>query len=216
MLIFGSKGFSKEILDILIKNQEETKDLVFYDDVNHFTNPFLFDRYPILNSIEQAQAYLNQVDNRFTIGIGNPYLRKRICDKFTAIGGKLVSTISNDSKIGTFETSLGIGCNVLHGVIISNSTTVGMGCIIYFNSILTHDCVLGDFVEVSPSVNILGRSKIDSYTQIGSNSTILPDLEIGKNVVIGAGSIVTKNVPDNKLVYGNPAKIIKDITPLSF
>ena len=189
---------------------------MFYDDVNHFDPPFLFDKYPILNSIELAQTYFNQVDNKFTIGIGNPYLRKNIYDKFTLIGGKLVSTVSKDSKIGTFETSIGTGCNVLHGVIISNSTKIGMGCILYFNSIITHDCVLGDFVEVSPSVNILGRSKIDSYSQIGSNSTILPDLEIGKNVIVGAGSVVTKNIPDNKLVYGIPAKIIKDLTPLSF
>lgn len=216
MLIVGAKGFSKEILDTLIKNQEETKDLVFYDDVNHYDHPFMFDKYPILNTFELAQKYLNQIDNKFTIGIGNPYLRKKIFDKFTLIGGELVSTVSKDSKIGTFETNIGTGCNILHGVIISNSSTIGMGCILYFNSILTHDCVLGDFVEVSPSVNILGRSKIDSYTQIGSNTTILPDLEIGKNVIIGAGSVVTKNIPDNKLVYGNPAKIIKDLTPLSF
>lgn len=46
---------------------------------------------------------------------------------------------------------------------------------------------------------------------IGGNTVIMPGVTIGNNVTIGAGSVVTKNVPDNKLAFGNPCKIIKDI-----
>ena len=70
---------------------------------------------------------------------------------------------------------------------------------------------LGDFVQISPGVSILGRSKIGDFTLIGAGAIILPDIEVGKNCVIGAGSVVTKNVPDNTLVFGNPAKKIKTI-----
>jgi acetyltransferase-like isoleucine patch superfamily enzyme len=63
---------------------------------------------------------------------------------------------------------------------------------------------------------LLGRSIINSFSQIGANSTILPDVKIGKNVVIGAGSVVTKNIPDNCMALGVPAKIIKELNPLEF
>lgn len=46
---------------------------------------------------------------------------------------------------------------------------------------------------------------------IGANSTVLPGVTIGSNIVIGAGSVVTKDVPDNVVVAGNPAKIVKTI-----
>nr|WP_250349320.1 DapH/DapD/GlmU-related protein [Flavobacterium anhuiense] len=47
------------------------------------------------------------------------------------------------------------------------------------------------------------------FSQIGANSTILPKVKIGKNVIVGAGSVVTKDIPDNCLVVGVPARIIK-------
>jgi acetyltransferase-like isoleucine patch superfamily enzyme len=51
-------------------------------------------------------------------------------------------------------------------------------------------------------------------TFIGSNATLLPNISIGNNVTIGAGSVVTKNIPDNCLVMGIPAKVIKELEPL--
>lgn len=49
---------------------------------------------------------------------------------------------------------------------------------------------------------------------IGGNATILPHIIIGRNVVIGAGSVVTENIPDNKVAVGNPAKIIKNASDI--
>ncbi|HCN9213680.1 TPA: N-acetyltransferase, partial [Escherichia coli] len=50
---------------------------------------------------------------------------------------------------------------------------------------------------------------IGENSSIGANSTILPGVKIGRNCMIGAGSVVTKDVPDNALVLGNPARIVK-------
>ena len=52
----------------------------------------------------------------------------------------------------------------------------------------------------------LKQTIIGDRVRIGSNSTILP-VRIGNNVIIGAGSVVTKDIPDNCVAYGNPAKI---------
>jgi len=206
MLIVGAKGFAKEVLEICHHNNE-LENLVFYDDVNDDVNGLLFDKFPILKSIEEAKNYFDKVDNRFTIGIGNPQLRQKITKKFENLGGIITSTISKKSDIGSYGVIIGNGSNILDGVKISNDVTIGKSAIIYYNSIITHDCKVGDFVEISPNVTILGRATIDSLTQLGSGSTILPDVNIGKNVVVGAGSVVTKDVPDNCTVVGIPAKI---------
>ncbi len=211
MVIIGAKGFAKEVLEIL-HQLDQLDNLVFYDDLNKNAPKVLFGRFPVLKSFIDASNHFKIGDNSFTIGLGNPILRKKMYDKFIAIGGKLDSTISPYAKIGSFGNQLGVGCNIMNGAIISNGVTMGKGCIVYFNSIISHDCIIGDFVEISPSVNILGSAQIDSYSQIGSNATILPNIKIGKNVIVGAGSVVTKDVPDNCLVVGVPAKLKKRLS----
>ena len=215
MLIIGAKGFAKEVLEI-VHQLNELDQLAFYDDVNSDVPEKLFNQFPVLKNIDEATHYFKTVDNRFTIGIGNPVLRKQLSEKFIAIGGVLTSTISPKATIGSFDIETGCGSNILSGAIFSNSTKLGKGCIVYYNSIITHDCNIGDFVEISPNVTLLGRSEIGSYSQIGANVTILPKISIGSNVIVAAGAVVTKNVPDNCLIMGIPAKVIKALTPLKF
>jgi sugar O-acyltransferase (sialic acid O-acetyltransferase NeuD family) len=214
MILVGAKGFAKEVFEIVFKNKQ-SESIVFYDDINLNGTQTIFEDYLVLQSIEEAKDYFEKKDNRFTIGVGNPILRKKMFDKFTQIGGIPTSTISVDAKIGSKEVIVGVGTTILDGAIISNSVTIGTGCILYYNAILTHDCKVGDFVEISPAAILLGRCTVGSYTQIGANSTILPDITIGSNVIVGAGAIVTKNVPDNCVVYGNPAKIIRYLDPVN-
>jgi acetyltransferase-like isoleucine patch superfamily enzyme len=72
-----------------------------------------------------------------------------------------------------------------------------------------HNSVIGDFVTIAPNAVILGNVNIGYCSYIGSNSTILPDINIGNNVIIGAGAVVTKDVPDNKIMVGNPGRELK-------
>lgn len=209
MLIVGAKGFAKEVLEVCHQNNE-LENLVFYDDVNQDIGEQLFNKFPILKSIEDAKSYFETIDNRFTIGIGNPHLRKMLVEKFEGIGGVLASTISSKSDIGSYEVYINNGANILDGVKISNDVKIGKSAIIYYNSIITHDCKIGNYVEISPNVTVLGRVSVGNFAHLGAGSTILPNINIGKNVVVGAGSVVTKDVPDNCTVVGIPAKVIKE------
>ncbi|SIT97395.1 sugar O-acyltransferase, sialic acid O-acetyltransferase NeuD family [Epilithonimonas bovis DSM 19482] len=209
MLIVGAKGFAKEVLEVC-NQQNELENLMFYDDVNDDIGNQLYGQFPILKSIEDAKEYFQNIDNRFTIGIGNPSLRKMMYEKFIAIGGVFTSLISTTAIIGHYNVEIMEGVNILDGVKVSNDVKIGLGTMIYYDSIITHDCFIGNFVEVSPNVKVLGRAIVQDFVHLGAGCIIFPDINIGKNAIIGAGAVVNKDIPDNCIAVGVPAKIIKN------
>ena len=213
MLIIGAKGFAKEVLEIIYQQDSDlTENLVFYDDVTIDGPNFLYDKYPILKTKEAAIKYFKTVDQRFVLGIGNPFLRYKLTSVFETLGGMLTSTISTKAGIGKHEISIGIGCNVFEQTIISNDVSIGKGVIVYYNSLITHDVSVGDFVELSPGVVLLGRCKVGDFAHIGSGATILQDIKVGKGSIVAAGAVVTRDVPDYCMVAGVPAVFKKQLT----
>lgn len=207
MVIIGAGGFAKELLEVVLQ-ETPLKKIAFYDDTTKDGPTELFGRFPILKNSEDLLQHFHQYGNDFTLGIGGTQIRRQLFKKISDIGGNLVSAIDNRASIGTFS-QLGLGCNVLSQACISNDSQIGIAALIYYNGIITHDCILGDFVEISPGATLLGRVNIGDFTQIGANATVLGRVKIGKNCLVGAGAVVTKDVPDNAVVAGIPARVIR-------
>lgn len=207
MLIIGAKGFASEVFSVLMDNNYQ-EEIFFYDDVNRYDKNFLYGKQ-INTSINQIEFNNEIFSNHFTIGIGNPKLRKLLDEKFTLRGFELISVISNKAFISNFNVKIESGVVILPFASISPNVVIGRGAMIYYNSIITHDCIIGDYVEISPGATILGNCQIGSLTHLGSNCTILPKIKIGNNVIVAAGAVVTKDVPDNCMVAGIPAKVKK-------
>jgi len=215
MIIIGAKGFAKEVLEVL-HQLNQLENIVFYDDVNTDTPTLLYGQFPILKSISEAENYFKTTDNKFTIGIGNPVLRKKLYEKFIAVGGVFSSTISPKASIGNFGNTIRDGSNVMTGTVITNDVTIGKGVLINLNCTVGHDSIVGEFVELSPGVHISGNCIIGDYSVLGTNATVLPKVIIGRNVIVGAGAVVSKDLPDNCVAVGIPAKVIKELPQLEF
>ena len=99
--------------------------------------------------------------------------------------------LGNKTDIGAFTY-----INAKYGVIIEDEVQVGSHCSIY--SISTIDNTSGEVI-------------LKTNCKIGSHSTVLPGVTIGKNSIIGAHSLVNTDIPDNVVAYGVPAKVIKTI-----
>lgn len=89
------------------------------------------------------------------------------------------------------------------GIFIGDGVLIGHNVVI---ATLNHDLHPEKRQGMHPKPVKIGRN-----VWIGSNSTILPGVTVGDNAVIGAGSVVTRDVPENMVVAGNPAKVIKSI-----
>lgn len=102
------------------------------------------------------------------------------------------------------------GCQILAHATLCTEVAMGEGCIINTAASVDHECRLGDGVHVAPGAILTGCVTVGDHAMIGAGAVILPRIRIGSDVVVGAGAVVTRDVPDGKVVYGNPARVRRD------
>lgn len=208
MVIIGASGHAKEVFDICIN----TEGLFFFDNVTDLNNPLLFER-KIIQSFEELQKVVIKKD--FILGLGGVLNRYNLFKKFTDLGFNPNSIIAKNAQVSS-SALLSEGLNIMSFVFIGPNSKIGKGSLINVQAAVHHDVEIGCFVEVSPGAKILGNSRIGAFSSVGTNATILPKIKIGENVIIAAGSVVTKDVPDNCMVAGIPAIIKKELPKLEF
>ena len=94
--------------------------------------------------------------------------------------------------------------------VVNKKTKIGSNCYLNDNSVIDRECIIEDGVHIMGSAYITGRVNIKKYASIDANATVLPDITIGQNSIEGADAVVTKGVPNNSIVVGNPARFLKN------
>lgn len=127
------------------------------------------------------------------------------------LGGTLVNFIH--PTVDLTMTSWGAGNYVQEGVILQAGVSVGDNCSIHMAAVIGHESKIGNSVFIAHAVSISGSCVIDDGVFVGTNATILPRIRIGKWATVGAGSVVTRDVPDHAVVVGNPARVVRTSVP---
>lgn len=184
MIIFGKGGHAGVVMDVILKK--------FPNEEFHQVD----ESSPLMGVYENEAAF---------IAIGENTARERIskigCNFFNvchpcSLQSAEVLTAIKGTFFGAFSY-------------VGTNSKVGNFCIMNTFSVLEHDSSMGDFSHLCPGVVTGGRVRIGSRTTIGISTVIRDGITIGNNCIIGMASCVTKNVPDNQVWFGNPARFVK-------
>jgi len=203
-LILGAGGHARVVGSILLANNENI--LGFVDPIYHDNTKITIFGKPLIGN----DSYLNTMKHytiNCALGIGDNYKRQELFAKINKVQF-LPAIVHPCAQIDNF-VSVDDGSIIANGAIISVDAKIGKGVIVNTGAIIDHECEIGDFSHISVGTRIAGKVTIGAFCFIGIGASIIDGIKIGKNSIIGAGSVVLEDVPENVLIAGVPAKIIK-------
>lgn len=122
-------------------------------------------------------------------------------------GGTLANFIH--PSVDLAHVHLGVGNYIQEAVVVQAEVNIGDNCSIHMGGLIGHETHIGNSIFIAHAVSVSGCCQIGDGTFIGTNATILPRIKIGMWATIGAGTVVTRDIPDYAVVVGNPGKVIR-------
>jgi len=119
-----------------------------------------------------------------------------------------ITLIHPSARVSSRSTA-GEGTIVCPGAQVASHTRIGRHVLINRGALVGHDVEIGDYVTVGPGANIAGFCRIGFGAYIGMGATLVDRVAVGNGAMVAAGAVVSRDVPDNVMVAGAPAVIVK-------
>lgn len=193
-----------ELFNLIVSCNEKNKfERIFYVDLTEDTEKHII-----------SETNFFKVDrNEFNIliAMGEPFMRKKMLEKYVANGFNLTTFIHPLSFISN-NTIIEAGSIILPQVYIAQGTTIKKNVIIHAGSKIENDCQIGDNCFISANAFIGAKTVVNNGCFIGPGASVRDSLTIGCNTIVGMGSTVTKSIEDNYICFGNPAAPVRKNT----
>lgn len=196
IIIAGAGDFGLEIYDWLLLCKANVAG--FIDDVK---SPGDLLPAPLLGTISEFEP---RPEHRLLLAIGDPTIRKRLAQTLYARGAQF--TTMGCEVTTAPSASWGEGTICCPHSLLAARAKVGAHCHINVSASIGHHVKLGDYCTVSSHVDICGNVEVEERVFFGSHAVVLPKVKIGAGAVIGAGAIVTRDVPRETTVYAEAAR----------
>ena len=205
IVIWGASGHAMVVADI-IRLRGEYELAGFLDSVHPQRHHTLFDGAEILGGEDQLEELRENGIKHLIVGFGNCEARLKSAELATSKGFKLPSAI-HPSAIIASNVVIGAGTVVAAGAVINSGSIIGENVIINTSSSVDHECIISDGAHICPGVHLAGNVTVGRAAWVGIGACVIAGIVIGNAAFIGAGAVVVKDIPDNVVAYGNPAKV---------
>lgn len=206
LYIVGSGDIAKFIaynFDLFELNNHHLKGFLDNDKSRIGTKFCGIDVYDIDLFLERDTLYFDIV-----IGIANPRIKEKVYNEFKDKGVGFPNLISNNSWISN-NVNLGKGIIIYPNSSIEHECEINDFVVINCNSSIGHNTKIEDFSTIAPGVHLAGFTHISYGVDFGIGACTRQKVRIGKNSVVGGNAMLIKDVEDNAVVAGVPAKVIK-------
>lgn len=205
-MIFGAKGLAKAAMEIFL-----SRDIVIYGflDDDEKLHGLDINDIPILGGTDDDGflKFIGQKCEAF-VAVEETKLRQGIVKLLKDRRKVMPTNAIHDQSIISNSAHIGHGNLINTGVIVGAAAKVPNHCILHTNTIIDHEAILEDFVQVGAGSIVNSGSVVGKGTFIGSGVTVVSGVTIGKNARIGAGSVVIADVKQGETVFGNPAAVV--------
>ena len=148
-------------------------------------------------------ARLNDFENpQAVIAIGCNTIRRHVRDTFKA---RWLTAIHPAAYVSP-SAKLGRGVVVCANAAIGEDAVIGDHVIVNTSTSVDHDAVIGEFTHLACGVTLAGGVIVGDDVLVGAGSTVLPFIQIGNRATLGAGGVATRNIGDDVIAYGVPAR----------
>lgn len=208
ILIIGSSGHAKVIIDIFEK-KDEYQILGLIDDFRGIGEET--SGYTVLGKIEDIPSlFLRYQGFSVFVAIGDNWGRYNAVSKILSLlpSPDFPSAIHPSAQIGK-GVVIGSGIAVMAGAVINPDVEIGDFAFINTKASAGHDVTMSDYSSLGPGVTVGGNTFIGEFTAVSIGATIKEKLKIGAHSVIGAGAVLLSDCPDQSIMYGLPARIVR-------
>lgn len=205
LLIIGARGFGREIYrtflgtDSYLLGEIDVKG--FLDGKTDALEGLTGEWPPIVGAVE---SYEIQEDDVFFCALGDSHWRKHYAELILEKGGKFINIIHKTALVSPVA-SLGEGCVIGAYTTVSPNVVIGNHVMIQSFDDLGHDSQVDDYASIESYVFLGGYAKVGELSTMHTKSSIIPHKSVGKECVVGFGSVVMRNFKDGVHVFGNPA-----------
>lgn len=211
LIIIGTGGFAREVHWLVQEINAaqpcfEVLGFVGPADPGNLPAPYLGSDAEILQQDFQPSK------PSVIVALGDGKLRSKLLSAYAAGGYGIASLVHPTAKIG-LRCQIDEGAIICAGAILTVDIAAGPGLVANLNSTIGHDCQLGDCVTLSPGCHLSGGTVCGDGVSLGTGAVTLPNTRIGAHSQVGAGAVVTRDLPENVVATGIPAKETRKLVP---
>lgn len=207
IVIIGAGGFGREVQWLIerINEKEDIWEILGYVD-DGVARGTIVDGLPVLGTVQELKEREDSL--AVVCAVGASKIRKKIMNQIIENPNLEFPNLIDPSVQMSDRIAMGKGNIICAGNILTVDITMGNFDIINLDCTVGHDAKFDSYVTVYPSVNISGCTQIGEKVELGTGSQIIQGISIVKDTIVGAGTVVVKNITEPGTYVGAPARKI--------